>query len=245
MIGTKRRNIGFLNLNAFSFFSPGIRKMFASARDWAGGYSHAPGVGNMRISSRDWAEPRRFVLLKLTAICYHDRLRSFSAITADCFNPLDNVHSFRHGAEDDVLPVQPRRFGRAKEKLASVGVRSSVRHGQNSRASVLKDKVLIWEFVSVDRFAPSSVASREIATLAHEARDDAVKFGSLESEPLFARAESAEILASLGNGTVFEFHDDATDRLSVDGHVEVNLDRHYAAAAIACNRERESGVTSK
>jgi len=222
--------------------------MFASARDWAGGYSHAPGVGNMRISSRDWAEPRRFVLLKLTAICNHDRLRSFSAITADCFNLLDNVHSVLplHGAEDDVLPVQPRRFGRAKEKLASVGVRSSVRHGQNSRASVLKDKVLIWEFVSVDRFAPSSVASREIATLAHEARDDAVKFGSLESEPLFARAECAEILASLGNGTVFEFHDDATGRLSVDGHVEVNLDRHYyAAAAIAYNREREAGVTSK
>merc|ERR1712176_1117891 len=237
MIGTKRRNIGFLNLNAFSFFSPGIRKMFASARDWAGGYSHAPGVGNMRISSRDWAEPRRFVLLKLTAICNHDRLRSGSVPTADCFNLLDNVHSAVHNAEDDVLSVQPRRFFRAKEKLASVGVRSSVRHGQNSRASVLKDKVLIWEFVSVDRFAPSSVASREIATLAHEARDDAVKFGSLESEPLFARAECAEILASLGNGTVFEFHDDATGRLSVDGHVEVNLDRHYYAAdAIAYNR---------
>jgi len=229
MISIRRQNIGFWNFNAVSFISPGIHKMFATARDWA------------------WS--RKFVaeLLKLTGSCNHDILLSGSALTADCFNLLDDVHSTLHFAEDDVLPVQPRRFGRAKEELASVGVRSCVRHGQNSRASVLKDKVLIWEFVSVDRFAPSSVASREIAPLAHEPRDDAVKFGTRESEPLFAGAESAEILASLGNLSAFEFHDDATGRLAADRHVEVNLGRHYysAAAAIVYNRKRESGVTSK
>lgn len=36
-------------------------------------------------------------------------------------------------------------------------------------------KIFVFEFLAIDRLAPSAIASREVTTLQHESFDDAVK----------------------------------------------------------------------
>ncbi len=43
-----------------------------------------------------------------------------------------------------------------------------VRHGQEARHSVLVDKVLVFELLSIDALAASAIAIREVSSLAHE-----------------------------------------------------------------------------
>ena len=62
-----------------------------------------------------------------------------------------------HPSKNDVLAIQPRGLGGAKEELASVSIGASIGHGEDSGLGVLLDEVLIGEFVSVDGFAPGSV----------------------------------------------------------------------------------------
>lgn len=64
---------------------------------------------------------------------------------------------------------------------------------------MLKGEVLIFEFVSVDGFSTSAVMVGEITSLTHEVGDDTVECGGFESIALLAGAQSAEVLASLGN----------------------------------------------
>ena len=58
--------------------------------------------------------------------------------------------------------VQPGGLDGAQEELRSVGVGSSVGHGQNSRSGVLQGEVLILELVSVDGFASGSISPCEV-----------------------------------------------------------------------------------
>lgn len=59
---------------------------------------------------------------------------------------------------------------------------------------VFEDKVLIIEFLPVDGLAPSAIVVREIAALAHELGDDAVKATSLKAKALLMGAQASEIL---------------------------------------------------
>ena len=49
-----------------------------------------------------------------------------------------------------MLAIEPLSFDGADEKLATIGIGTSVRHGQNTRSSVLKLEVLISELLSID-----------------------------------------------------------------------------------------------
>ena len=131
--------------------------------------------------------------LELTALDDLHRARRRAGLRTDGFDRLDDVHALAHGAEDDVLPVQPRRRRRAQEELRPVRARPSVRHGQNARSGVLELKVFILKLVSVDGFPPRAVVVGEIAPLAHETRDDAVEARAFVSEPLFPGAQRSEV----------------------------------------------------
>ena len=131
--------------------------------------------------------------LKLTALGDRHRARRRTGLRPDGFDRLDDVHALAHGAEHDVLPVQPARRRRAQEELRPVRARSSVRHGQNSRTGVLELKVFILKLVPVDGFTPRAVVVGEIAALAHESRDDAVEARSLVSEALFPGTQRSEV----------------------------------------------------
>ena len=82
---------------------------------------------------------------------------------------MDNVHSLEDFTEDDMSTVKPsveahirynvvvykaagnsRSDNSGDEKLRSVGIWSSVGHGQKTGAGVLQLEVLIGEFVAVD-----------------------------------------------------------------------------------------------
>lgn len=62
-------------------------------------------------------------------------------------------------------------------------------------SSVLEGEVLIFEFVSVDRFATSAVVVCEVTTLAHEVGDDTVEGAALVTKTLFTGAEGTEVFS--------------------------------------------------
>ncbi len=68
----------------------------------------------------------------MTAVGDDDLLASLARLGAVALDLLDDVHALGHGAEDDVLPVQPRRVDSGQEELRAVGVLSGVGHLQRS-----------------------------------------------------------------------------------------------------------------
>lgn len=73
---------------------------------------------------------------------------------------LDFVHhveSINHLAKNRVTTIQPRRVNSANEELGSIGVRSSVRHAQNTLSLVLEVKVLIFKLFAVNGLSAGTV----------------------------------------------------------------------------------------
>ena len=56
------------------------------------------------------------------------------------------------------------------------------------------DKVLVVEFLAIDRSSSSSVVVGKVTSLAHELGDDSVKARTFVAKAFFAGAESAEVL---------------------------------------------------
>lgn len=89
-----------------------------------------------------------------------------------------------------MLTVQPGGDNGGDEELGTVGVGSSVGHGEEEGAIVLKLEVLVVELVSVDGDSSSSVVVGEVTSLEHKVRDDTVEDGSLVAQGLGARLET-------------------------------------------------------
>lgn len=103
---------------------------------------------------------------------------------------LDEIRSLDNLTEDDVLSVQPGGDDGGDEELRTVGVGSSVGHGEEEGAIVLKLKVLVVELVSVDGNSSSSVVVGEVTSLEHKVGDDTMEDGSLVAQSLGARLET-------------------------------------------------------
>lgn len=89
----------------------------------------------------------------------------FAAAGSVRLHLLHHFHPVHHGAEHDVLPVQPCSFDRAQEELGPVGVGPGVGHGQGAGAGVLQGEVLVGELVAIDGFSTGSVVVGEVAAL--------------------------------------------------------------------------------
>ena len=71
-----------------------------------------------RVASRCASRaPRR---LELAAVGDDDRLQGRAGARADGLDLLDDVHALGHGAEDDVLAVEPVGLDRAEEEPVRV-----------------------------------------------------------------------------------------------------------------------------
>ena len=62
------------------------------------------------------ARARHISSLELAAVGDHDRLGRRAGPRADGLDLLDDVHALGHGAEDDVLAVEPVGLDRAEEE---------------------------------------------------------------------------------------------------------------------------------
>jgi len=85
---------------------------------------------------------------------------------------------------------------------------------------MLQLKVLISKLLAIDGLAPGTVPLREVTSLTHEARNDAVKLATLETESLLTRAEGTEILTGLRHDITSQLHDDPSCSLTADINVE-------------------------
>ena len=157
------------------------------------------------------------------------RLGSGTRVRSDLFHFLENVLSLSNLSEDSVLSIEMRSRNEAEEELRSVGVGTSVGHGEDTGTVVLVNEVLIVELSSVDRFTSGTVSNSEISTLCHEAGDDSVPDAALVVEglsrftdSLLSSAESSEVLSGLG-GVGSKSHSDASSSLSTNGDVEENV----------------------
>lgn len=150
----------------------------------------------------------------------------------DGFDSLDDIHTVNDFSEDAVLSVQPWGSNGADKELGSVGVWTSVSHGQNTRLIVLLAvvQVLIGELGSVDGFSSSSVTGGEVTSLAHKLWDHTVEGGPFEvqwlshlSHTLFTSAQSSEVSSGLRNDIIVQLEGNFSDGSSPDLHIKENV----------------------
>ena len=129
-----------------------------------------------------------------------------------------------------MLAVQVRSRSEAEEELGSVGVWSSIGHGEDASASVTVGEIFILEFATIDGLATSAVASGEVTALSHEAWDDTVELGSLEVEifalcahAFLASAECSEVLSCLWGVLDIKGNGDSAGSLATDGDIEEDV----------------------
>jgi hypothetical protein len=103
--------------------------------------------------------------LELAAVRDDDLGRRGAVLAAELLNGAHDVEALGDLAENNVLAVEPRSLDGGDEELRTVGVGSSVGHGQKAGRGMLELKVLIGKLVAVDRFAASAVAAGKVASL--------------------------------------------------------------------------------
>ena len=122
-----------------------------------------------------------------------------------------------------MLAVQPWSGGDGDEELGAVGVGSSIGHGECSRSTVLDLEVLVFKLGAVDGLTSGAVSVGEVTALEHELRYNSVEDGALEPEAPLAGAEGSEVFGSLGHDGIVELHNDSSDGLASNFHVEVDM----------------------
>mmetsp|Transcript_23084 Transcript_23084/g.32566 ORF Transcript_23084/g.32566 Transcript_23084/m.32566 type:complete len:203 (+) Transcript_23084:478-1086(+) len=112
---------------------------------------------------------------KLAAVCDDNLGLGGSTLRALAFDSLDNVHTVDDFAKHAVFSVQVWGSNGSNEELGTVGMGSSVGHGQQARGTVLQLEVFVAELAAVNRFTASTISTRKVTSLKHEPRDDAME----------------------------------------------------------------------
>jgi hypothetical protein len=98
----------------------------------------------------------------LTAIVNDDLGRGAASLATVGLDLLDDIQTLNDGTEDGVLAIEPSGLDSADEELGSVGVGTSVGHGEDTGAGVLEGEVLISELLTVDGLTTSTVTLGEV-----------------------------------------------------------------------------------
>ena len=125
-----------------------------------------------------------------------------------------------HLAEDHMLAIQPLGLGSADEKLGTVCVGSSICHGQDARACVLQDEILIIKLLPVDGLAARAIMACEVTTLAHKSRNNSVKAETFITTSFLPSAQSTKVFCCLWNFVCKRLEGDAAQRLTISSVVE-------------------------
>merc|ERR1712183_563667 len=126
------------------------------------------------LSEADAASRRRPVREgQLSAILDDHLLGGLAVGGTDFLDLLHHCHAVCNDlAEDDVLAIQVGSLLCAEEELRTIGTRAGVGHGEDAFSGVVQLEVLVLELLPKDGLAASTIVVGEIATLAHEARND-------------------------------------------------------------------------
>ena len=130
------------------------------------------------------------------------------------FNLLDNVVTTGDFTKDGVLTVQPWAWNSGDEELGTVGVWTSVSHGQQTWLGVLQGEVFIGKFFTVDGLTTGTVVTSEVTTLQHELWDDSVESRTFVTETLFTGTQSSEVFSSLWDNVGGQFENNLTGWLT-------------------------------
>jgi len=187
------------------------------------------------------------VQLQLAAVRNDDGLAGRARAAANGLDLLHDVQAINDLAEDNVLAVQVGSVGSANEELGSVGVGTSIRHGQSAGSEVaacLAGEGLVGELLSVDGLATTAIATSEVSALAHEAGDHTVEGGALVVQGLarlagasLSGAQRAEVLGGLGGVVGEQLHGDATGGDATDSHIK----EHSGVAGVDCGSRHDDG----
>jgi hypothetical protein len=135
-------------------------------------------------------------------------------------HPLHYLHSTLHPPENGMFPIQPWRRCQRDKELTPIGIRTTVRHTQNTSSSMLERGMnLIFELVTVDGASATTGASR-VAGLDHEVRDDAMKDDTIvvttfcKSGEVLAGFRSVIVVKFDGDGALILFNEGLTKDLS-------------------------------
>jgi len=125
-------------------------------------------------------------------------------------NSLNGLHNSERVAiivdlsEYYVLPIEPASDDGGDEELRSIGVRTSIGHGEEEWAVVLQLEVLILELLTVNALSASTIVTSEIASLKHEVGNHTMEGGALVATNLVTFAELRKVLGSIRNDIVIE-----------------------------------------
>lgn len=99
----------------------------------------------------------------VTAIFQYDRRhRIVIGVGLLLFHLVYHALPVQHFTEDGVLSVEPRRRHGGDVKLASVGVRSAVRHRDEARAGVVNMQIFVLKIFPVDADRTMSITGDDV-----------------------------------------------------------------------------------
>src|SRR6185503_11226216 len=130
----------------------------------------------------------------IAAARYHDFFqdhildRPVTSIARDRGNRYDHFLALDQFAEDAMAVVEMQRRPEGDEKLAAVGVRSRVGHGEYAALGVAQ---VGMKFIVEPIARTAGAVAERVAALNHEARNDPVKNRAVVKRPL-------DLLAGLG-----------------------------------------------
>lgn len=104
----------------------------------------------------------------MTAVGNGDSGGGTASLGTVLLDSLDDIQTLNDGTEDGVLAIEPGGLDSADEELGSVGVGTSVGHGEDTGTSVLEGEVLISELLTVNGLTTGTVTAGEVTTLKHE-----------------------------------------------------------------------------
>lgn len=138
-------------------------------------------------------------MLQLAAVSNNNLSICAAVRGAISLNLANNIHTLNNTAEDNMLAIKPGSLDCAQEELGTIGVWSSIGHGQNARASVTQVEVLISKLLAIDGLPTCSIPISEVTTLTHEVRNHTMEGAALVAKAFLPSAQGTEVLSSLGH----------------------------------------------
>jgi len=165
------------------------------------------------------------VLSQFPRLFNNNLILGFSSLRWDFFQLFYHIKSINYLTKNDVLSVQPCRFGKSDEKLRTVGIWTRISHCKQVWLVKSKIEVFISEFLTINRAPTAAISKLNISTLSHKTCDNSMKRRTFVPQiiSMWSCAERSKILNCLGNNLTKQTHYNSACILTIDRHVEEDL----------------------